>query len=108
MPHIDRATDLLVAVCYGPTHGRLGEKRWPTCGATVRFYRLGDDCLRPSKAEALFLGAGLTRGAPVASGPCHDRPNHVARFAAQRHIRNFGMISQFAAKPELSKAAYHW
>jgi hypothetical protein len=26
MLHIDRATDLLVAVCYGPTHARLGEK----------------------------------------------------------------------------------
>ena len=26
MPHIDRATELLVAVCYGPTHARLGEK----------------------------------------------------------------------------------
>ena len=26
MPHIDRATDLLVAVCYGPTHARVGEK----------------------------------------------------------------------------------
>ena len=26
MPHIDRATDLLVAVCDGPTHARLGEK----------------------------------------------------------------------------------
>ena len=25
MPHIDRATDLLVAVCYGPTHARLGQ-----------------------------------------------------------------------------------
>ena len=80
-------------------------KRWPTCGATVRFYRLGDDCLRPSKAEALFLGL-LARGAPVASGPCHDRPNHVARFAAQRQIGNFGMISQIAVKPELSKAAH--
>ena len=31
---------------------RLWRKRWPTCGATVRFYRLGDDYLRPSKAEA--------------------------------------------------------
>src|SRR6516164_3100619 len=85
---------------------RLWRKRWPTCGATVRFYRLGDDCLRPSKAEALFVGACLARDASVASGPCHDRPNHVARFAAQRHIGNFGMISQIAAKPELSKAAY--
>jgi len=26
MLHIDRATDLLVAICYGPTHARLGEK----------------------------------------------------------------------------------
>jgi len=26
MLHIDRATDLLVAVCYGPSHARLGEK----------------------------------------------------------------------------------
>jgi len=79
---------------HGPAGGSLlrsnpcasWRKRWPTCGATVRFYRLGDDCLRPSKAEALFLGACLARGAPVASGPCHDRPNHVARFAAQRNI----------------------
>ena len=26
MLHIDRATDLLVAICYGPTHARLDEK----------------------------------------------------------------------------------
>ena len=26
MLHIDRATDLLEAVCYGPTHARVGEK----------------------------------------------------------------------------------
>jgi len=63
---------------HGPAGGSLlrsnpcacWRKRWATCGATVRFYRLGDDCLRPSKAEALFLGACLARGAPVASGPC--------------------------------------
>ena len=99
---------------HGPAGGSLlrsnpcacWRKRWARCGATVRFYRLGDDCLRPSKAEALFLAACLARGAPVASGPCHDRPNQVARFAAQRHIGNFGMISQIAAKPELSKAAH--
>jgi len=42
----------------------------------------------------------------VASGPCHDRPNHVARFAAQRQIGNFGMISQIAAK-NLSSAKPH-
>ena len=45
---------------HGPAGGNLlwsnpcasWRKRWATCGATVRFYRLGDDYLRPSKAEA--------------------------------------------------------
>ena len=31
---------------------RVWTKKMATCGATARFYRLGDDCLRPSKTEA--------------------------------------------------------
>ena len=104
MPHIDRATELLVAVCYGPTHARLGEKDRQHAAQPYVFIGLAMTVF--ARAKPRHLGACLARGAPVASGPCHDRPNHVARFAAQRQIGNFGMISQIAAKPELSKAAH--
>ena len=107
MPHIDRATDLLVAVCYGPTHARLGEKDGQHAAQPYVFIGLAMTVFARAKPRHRSLApAWLARGAPVASGPCHDRPNHVARFAAQRHIGNFGMISQIAAKPELSKAAH--
>jgi hypothetical protein len=52
MLHIDRATDLLVAVCYGPTHARLGEKDGQRAAQPYVFYRLALTGLRPSKAEA--------------------------------------------------------
>ena len=102
MPHIDRSTDLLVAVCYGPTHARLGEKDGQDAAQPYVFIGLAMTVF--ARAKPRHLGACLARGAPVASGPCHDRPNHVARFAAQRQIGNFGMISPAnlsSAKPHL-------
>ena len=104
MPHIDRATDLLMAVCYGPTHARLGEKDGQHAAQPYVFIGLAMTVFARAKPRHCSLAPAWLE-APR-SGPCQDRPNHVARFAAQRHIGNFGMISQIAAKPELSKAAH--
>jgi hypothetical protein len=41
MLHIDRARDLLVAVCYAPTHARLGDKNRQADAHSLVFYRLG-------------------------------------------------------------------
>ena len=49
MLHIDRATDLLVAVCYGPTHARLGEKDGQPAAQPDVFYRLGDGIWAPDE-----------------------------------------------------------
>jgi hypothetical protein len=51
MLHIDRATDLLVAVCYSPTNARLGEKDGQRAAQPYVFYRLGDDWSSPEQSR---------------------------------------------------------
>ena len=70
MPDIDRATDLLVAVCYGPTHARLGEKDGQHAAQPYVFIGLAMTVFARAKPRhcslaPAWLEAPRSRAAPV-------------------------------------------
>ena len=81
MPHIDRATELLVAVCYGPTHARLGEKDGQDAAQPYVFIGLAMTVFARAKPRhcslaPAWLEAPRWRAAPVSGTATHREFRH--------------------------------
>ena len=70
MLHIDRATDLLVAVCYAPTYARLGDKIAKQTRTRSSFIHKGRRRKRGSYPLSHLYGYfGLVRLTQLGRGP---------------------------------------
>ena len=83
MPHIDRATDLLVAVCYGPTHARLGEKDGQHAAQSYVFIGLAMTVFARAKPRHCSLAPGWLEAPPSRAAPVTiaRTMSHVSRHS---------------------------
>ena len=94
MLHIDRATDLLVAICYGPTHARLGEKDGQHAAQPYVFIGLAMTIFARAKPRqsAVSMAMVLTPTRVVIAGR-RSRMRPCARRSWGRSSRGGGLPS---------------
>ena len=103
MLHIDRATDLPVAVCYGPSHARLGEKDGQHAAQPYVFIGLAMTIFARAKPRqsAVSMAMVLTPTRVVIAGR-RSRMRPCARRSWGRSSRGGGLAHQAAAARDIA------